>query len=221
MTFIFTCSDCLQVDVTLGTHCNFALLWCELALYFQCFWVSVANKSKGNNNKIVSKKCNKVVSKKCNKVVSKKCNKVVYKKCNKVVSKKCNKVVCAIVHKFANIKTIECNNIVSSSIGFACSSWNSVKRYDLVALSKINVCNKVVKFYDTTLLHWCDEIVIHPKGRVPLAWLNCITGFQRLWTIHLSYHLLISCGHWKEMSLRVGAIRKKENILMRPWFFAH
>ena len=65
---------------------------------------------------------------------------------NKLVSKKkkCNKVVCAIVHKFAYIKTIECNNVVSSSIGFACSSWNFVKRYDLVALRKIHVCNKVV-----------------------------------------------------------------------------
>ena len=60
------------------------------------------------------------------------------------LKKKCNKVVCAIMHKFAYIKTIECNNVVSSSIGFACSSWNSVKRYDLVALSKIDVCNKVV-----------------------------------------------------------------------------
>ena len=64
---------------------------------------------------------------------------------NKVVAiKKSNKVVCAIVHKFAYIKTIECNNVLSSSIGFACSFWNSVKRYDLVALSKIHVCNKVV-----------------------------------------------------------------------------
>ena len=51
--------------------------------------------------------------------------------------KKCNKVVRATVHKFAYIKTIECNNVVSSSIGFARSSWNFVKRYDLVALSKI------------------------------------------------------------------------------------
>ena len=42
---------------------------------------------------------------------------------NKVVSiKKCNKVVCAIVHTFAYVKTIECNNGVSSSIGSACSS---------------------------------------------------------------------------------------------------
>ena len=43
-------------------------------------------------------------------------------------------------------KTIEGNSIVhvSSSIGFACSSWNFVKRYDLVALSKIHVCNKVI-----------------------------------------------------------------------------
>ena len=58
--------------------------------------------------------------------------------------KKCNKVVCAGVHKFACIKIIECNNVVSSSIGFACSSWNFVEMYDLVALSKIHVCSKVV-----------------------------------------------------------------------------
>ena len=75
------------------------------------------------------------------------------------------------MHKCAYIKTIECNNVLSSSIGFAHSSWNFVKRYDLDALSKIHVCNKVVTMirssctehnpclqqgrnYDTTLLHW-------------------------------------------------------------------
>ena len=46
-----------------------------------------------------------------------------------VVSKKCNEAVCARVHKFAN--TIECNNVVSSSTGFACPSWNFIKIYDL------------------------------------------------------------------------------------------
>ena len=54
------------------------------------------------------------------------------------------------VYTFAYIKIIECNNVLFSSIGFACSSGNFVKRYDLVALSKIHVCNKVVTM---TLLH--------------------------------------------------------------------
>ena len=75
---------------------------------------------------------------------------------NKVVCKKnYNKVVRTIVHKFAYLKTIECNN-VGSSIGFACSSWNSVKRYDLVALSKIHVCSKVV----TVIWPCCTDATI-------------------------------------------------------------
>ena len=76
--------------------------------------------------------------------------------CNKVISKKYIKVACAIVHKFAYIKTIECNNVVSSSIGIACSSWNFVKRYDLVALSKIYVCHKVV-----TMIRPCKLTIIY------------------------------------------------------------
>ena len=87
--------------------------------------------------------------------------------CNKVVSKKYNRVVCAIVHKFAYIKTIECNNVVYFSIGFACSSWNFVKRYDLVVLSKIHVCNKVV----TMIQHCCTDATLcslqHPPPPSP------------------------------------------------------
>ena len=59
------------------------------------------------------------------------------------------------MHEFAYIKTIECNNIVSSSIGFACSSWN------FVALSKVHVCNKVVTML-RPCLHWCN-VIIYPS----------------------------------------------------------
>ena len=45
-------------------------------------------------------------------------------------------------HKIINC--LMCKNVVSSSIGFACSSWNFLKRYDLVALSKIHVYKNVV-----------------------------------------------------------------------------
>ena len=63
------------------------------------------------------------------------CTNVIYQ-CHKVVSMKCNEDVRAIVHKFAYMKTIECHNVVSSSMGFARSTWNSVQRYDLVAVMR-------------------------------------------------------------------------------------
>ena len=72
-------------------------------------------------------------------------------------------VICAIAHRFAHIKTIECNKVVSSSTGFACSSWTSVKRYNLVALSNIHVCNKVVTMIRRIIgsgynMHWTSLI---------------------------------------------------------------
>ena len=76
----------------------------------------------------------------------------------RISSHQCNNVVCARVHEFACIKTIECNSGVSSSVGCACSSWNFVKRYDLVALSKIHVCNDLVatdaRIYAVHRIRW-------------------------------------------------------------------
>ena len=118
--------------------------------------------------------------------------------CNMVASKtKCNKVVCATVHKFAYIKTIEPNNVVSSSIGFTCSSWNSVKRYDLVALSEIRVCNKVIsqgRNCDTTLLQQGRNFCL-------LSYLNL---YACLYIVHFAF---------EKESARFRNVRSRTTIL--------
>ena len=80
---------------------------------------------------------------------------IVLSEQGRIYKKKCNKVVCAIVHKFAYIKTIECNNVVSSnSIGFCV--------FILELCKKIRPCcteqHPQGRNYDTTLFHWCNDI---------------------------------------------------------------
>ena len=93
------------------------------------------------------------------------------------LKKKCNKVVCAIVHKFAYIKTIECNNAVSSSTGFACSSWKIRP-----CCTEWNPWLQQGRNYDTTLLQWCDDI--------SCLWKACVFRIEpsRFYKSHILHH---------------------------------